>query len=444
LSCQAAPAWARRFSTRFSMIVAAAFALEAAAQTAPAPQPATPLSLPAATTAALQQVSAFQQAQIEQQLAAEELRQSRAALLPRARDSFSITYNSPEPRSSPPVPSFIAANAIHEYQNLLGVTGEWNFGLLAAVRRSRALLDAARAGTEIARRALIRGVAEAYYGAALASAKRDSAEQSLAAAEEFQRVTCLNYDAGEVPEVDCIRARLQAAARRDDLLQAQQQEAIANAELGTLLGSGINAAPSIEPLPQTVDPAVVDQLTAAGVQRRPEFVQVNAQLRAARAGVSVVRADFLPRVTYSLDKGFDTDSLQHDELARHRGTLATATVDVPLFDWGATYSKWRQAQLQVRSAELQRQLLTRDLYLQFLTARQEAITAAQRVDNARRALADAERNVTISIARYRAGEAPITEATEAQTTRAQQRLALQQALFDYQVALAHLREAAGE
>ena len=52
--------------------------------------------------------------------------------------------------------------------------------------------------------------------------------------------------------------------------------------------------------------------------------------------------------------------------------------------------------------------------------------------------------VTISIARYRAGEAPITEATDAQTTRAQQRLALQQALFDYQIALAHLREAAGQ
>ena len=100
--------------------------------------------------------------------------------------------------------------------------------------------------------------------------------------------------------------------------------------------------------------------------------------------------------------------------------------------------------MQVRAAELQRQLLSRDLYLQFLTARQEAITAAQRVDNARGALADAERNVTISIARYRAGEAPITEATEAQNTRAQQRLALQQALFDFQVALTHLREAAGE
>ena len=436
MSGEAAPAWARRISTA---TFAAAVTLAAEAQLSPPP-----LSLTAATNAALQQVSAFQQAQIEEALAAQELRQSRAALLPRARDSFSITYNSPEPHANPPVPSFIAANAVHEYQNLLGVTGEWNFGLPAAVRRSRALLDAARAGTEAARRALIRGVDEAYYGAALATAKRVAAEQSLAAAEEFQRVTCLNYDAGEVPEVDCIRARLQAAARRDDLLQAQGQEAIANAALGTLIGGDINARPVIDELPQTIDPSMVEQLTAAGVQRRPEFAQVNAQLRAARAGVSVARADFLPKVTYSLDKGFDTDSLQHDERSKHRGTLAIATVDVPLFDWGATYGKWRQAQLQLQSAELQRQLTTRELYLQFLTARQEAITAAERVDNARGALADAERNVDISIARYRAGEAPITEATEAQSTRAQQRLALQQALFDYQVALAHLREAAGE
>jgi outer membrane protein len=435
LSGDAAPAWARRIWTA---------ALSAAVTLAAPAQQTTPLSLSAATDAALRQVSVFQQAQIDEALAAEELRQSRAALLPRARDSFSITYNSPEPHVNPPVPSFIAANAIHEYQNLLGVTGEWNFGLPAAVRRSRALLDAARAGTEIARRALIRGVAEAYYGAALATAKRVAAEQSLAAAEEFQRVTCLNYEAGEVPEVDCIRARLQAAARRDDLLQAQQQEVIANAALGTLLGSDINAPALIEPLPETVDPAVIEQITAAGVQRRPEFAQVNAQLRAAREGVSVALAEFLPKVTYSLDKGFDTDSLRHDELSRHRGTLATATLDVPLFDWGATYSKWRQAQLQVRSAELQRQLTSRDLYLQFLTARQEAVTAAERVNNARRALADAERNVTISIARYRAGEAPVTEATDAQSTRAQQRLALQQALFDYQVAVVHLREAAGE
>src|SRR5712692_6763062 len=227
------------------------------AQQTPPPSPAqpssaAPLSLAAATSAALQQVNALQQAQIEEAIAVEELRQARAALLPRARDSFTITYNSPD-RGDPAVQSFIAQNAIHEYQNLLGVAGDWNFGLLSAIRRSRALLEAARAGTEIARRALRRGVAEAYYGAALATAKRIAAEQSLQAAEEFERVTTLNYQAGEVPEVDAIRARLQAAARREDLAIARQQEVIANAALGTLLGYGITSAPSIEALPQTID-----------------------------------------------------------------------------------------------------------------------------------------------------------------------------------------------
>jgi outer membrane protein TolC len=124
--------------------------------------------------------------------------------------------------------------------------------------------------------------------------------------------------------------------------------------------------------------------------------------------------------------------------------LNVGDVDDPIFDWGTTRSKIRQARLRAKAADLQRQITTGDLRLQFATARQQTLTAAERVDNARRALADAERNVTISIARYRAGEAPILEATDALTTRAQQRILLQQALYDYQVARARLQEASGK
>lgn len=399
------------------------------------------MSLSTALSTAMQQVSNFHQAEIDQQIAAEDLRQARAALLPRVRDAFTVIYNSRSPGTSDP--SFIAENAVHEYQNLIGVTGDLSFGLIAAVRRSRALLDAARAGTEIARRALIRGVNESYYGAAMAVAKRRAAEQSLAAAEEFERVTELNYRAGEVPEVDAIRARLQTAARRDDLAQAKEAEAIANAALGTLLGTGITNTPSIEPLPQTINSAEIETLNVSTVPTRPEFAQLEAQIRAAEADVGASRGELLPHVTYSVDTGFDSSSLTPAILSQHRGVLAMANVDIPIFDWGVTISRMRQAQLRARGARLQRDLITRDLYLQYATARQEAMTAAERVDNARRAVSDAERNVDISIARYRAGEAPIVEATDALNTLATQRLALQQALFDYQTARAHLLEAVG-
>ena len=414
----------------------------------PAPSGAAPLTLATATSIALQQASAFRQAQIDEQLAEEDLRQARSALLPRARDAFSVTYNAPAHRPQggidPATPSFIAANAVHEDQNLLGVTGDLDYGLFAGVRRARSLLRAAHAGTEIARRAFVRGVGEAYYGAALAIARRRAAEDSLAAAQEFERITELNYRAGEVPEVDAIRARLQTAARRDDLAQALRDEAVANATLGTLLGYEFTHQPSLQALPQTVDVKEVDAIGSEGVTRRPEFAQLEAEVQAARAEVTVARGNLMPRISYSVDEGFDTSSLEREELRQHRGLLATATVDVPIFDWGAGRSRIRQARLRTESAELQRQLTIRELYLQFATARQEATTAAERVDNARRAVADAERNATISIAQYRAGEVPINVATDAQATLAAQRLALQQALFDYQIALARLREAAGE
>ncbi len=416
-----------------------------AEQPATAPINATPISPEAAVQAALRQASSLQQAVIDEQIAAEDVKQARAALLPRARSSDMIAYNSPaHPPGIATDQSFIALNAIHEYQALIGVTGDLNVGVLAAIHRARALLQAAHAGTEIARRALIRGVNDAYYGAALATAKRVAAEQSLAAADEFERVTALNYRAGEVPEVDAIRARLQTAARRDDLAQARQAEIIANASLGTLLGYGIDRTPSIAPLPQTVDAGEISRLTVAGVARRPELAQLEAQVHAAREGIRVGRADYFPKITYSVDEGFDSSSLVPEIRRQHRGVLAMASLDWTLFDWGATRSRQHQAQLRLQGAELQRQLTIRDLYLQFATARQQALTAAERADNARRALADAERNVTISIARYRAGEAPITEATDAQTTRATERMALQQALYDFQVAREHLREAAGE
>ncbi len=397
------------------------------------------LSLADAQAIALKQVSAFRQAELEQRTAAEDLRQARASLLPRVRDSFSVTYNS---RDTTGGPSFLASNSVHEYQNLIGVAGELDAGLLAAVHRAHALLDAARAGTEVARRALARGVTESYYGAALAHAKRNAAEQSLGAAEEFERVTRLNYEAGEVPEVDAIRARLQTSARRDDLFQSREAEAIADAELSALLG--LNAVAEVEPLPQSIDPAAIESFGADGVMKRPELAQASAQLEAAHADVIIARGELLPHITYSLDRGFDSESLSSDIVRSHRGTLATANIDVPIFNWGIAFSRIRQAKLKEKEAAVQRELTTRELNVAYMTARAQVTAAVARVENAKHALDDAERNVTISIERYRAGEAPVSEATDAQTARAQERIALQQALYDAQVALAHLREAVGQ
>ena len=126
------------------------------------------------------QVSGLRQAQLNERVAEEDVRQARAAFLPKVTVPLDYTYTSPAlglPPGEPRVQSYIANNAISEYQALVNVAGDIDISgrLRATLAKNRALLEAARAGTEVAQRALRQAAIEAYYGLALAAAERRAA-----------------------------------------------------------------------------------------------------------------------------------------------------------------------------------------------------------------------------------------------------------------------------
>ena len=188
----------------------------------------------------------------------------------------------------------------------------------------------------------------------------------------------------------------------------------------------------------------VERFTADMIERRPELAQFEAERRAARHNISIARADRLPQLSYTLNGGFDTDSVKPPRLKEHTGFSGALHVVVPVFDWGATRSRERQARARLQIAENERAQALRTFAQQFNSARTQALSAAARIRIAARGVALAQSNLDASVARYRAGEAQIIEVTDAQTTLAAQRLAFFQALFDYQIALARLRQAAGQ
>ena len=395
------------------------------------------------------QASSFQQAGLNERIAAEDVKQAQAAFLPKVSAPLSYIYTSPalgQPAGTPRAPSFIANNAVSEYQALVNVSGDFDIAgkLRASLARNRALLAAAHAGTDVARRALAQAVVEAYYGLALAIAQRVAAEGNLAAAEEFERITSLLLSGGEVPPVDLIRAHLQTIGRRDELARAQANEEIAAGGLRVLVGYDFTRPISTTDLALVLpNETELDQFNPGDVSRRPEFAQLEAQLGAARQDIRIVRADRLPSLSYSMNGGFDTDSLKGPRLKEHSGVSAAVSLNIPIFDWGATRSKERQARLRVQLVENERTVALRGFTQQFFAARAQAASAAQRVRLAREGVLQAQDNLATSIARYRSGEAQIVEVTDAQTTLVAQRTALYQALFDYQTALGRLRQATG-
>jgi outer membrane protein TolC len=423
-------------------------ALTSQAQT-PSPSPTPALSLDEALRLANAQASTFQTALLNERVAAEDVRQARAALLPKVSTPLSYINTSPAlglPPGQPRGPSFVSSDGIGVYDALVNVSGDFDIAgrLRATLARNRALLAAARAGAEVARRQLAQAVIESYYGLALANAQLRAAEQNLAAAEEFEHITSLLLSGGEVASVDLTRAQLQTLTRRDELQKARGNEAIAAGSLRVFIGYDFSRPVSTTDLALALPVgSEYQQFKADDVSRRPEFMQLEQQLRAATQEIKIARADRLPSLSYSVNGGFDTDSLKQPRLKEHTGASAAISFSIPIFDWGASRSREQQARLRVEIAENERTLALRGFTQQFYAARAQADAAVARINLAREGVTKAQDNVAASIARYRAGEAQIVEVTDAQTTLVEQRSALYQAIFDYQTALGRLRQATG-
>ena len=424
----------------------------------PIPQPplaqATPglnaITLDEALRLADAQASAYQTARLNEQIAAEDVKQAQAAFMPKIGAPLVYIYTSPAfglPPGEPRAPSFISSDAIGEYQAFLNVSGDFDISgkLRATLAKNRALLAAAHAGTDVAKHALAQGVIEAYYGLALASADRSAAEGNLAAAQEFERITALLLSGGEVASVDLTRAQLQTLERRNEFEKARVNEEIAASSLRVLVGyeftRPINTIDLALTLPSDTD---YQQFRVDDVTRRAEFTQLDQQLRAARQEIRIARADRLPSFSYSINGGFQTDSMKPSRLDEHSGVSAGFSLNIPIFDWGASRSRERQARLQVQVAENEREIATRQFTQEFYAARAQVANALARIALAREGVLKAQDNLNASIARYRAGEAQIIEVTDAQTTLVTQRSALYQALFDYQIGLAKLKRASGQ
>src|SRR3569832_326576 len=225
--------------------------LTASSAQTPSPQPTPQVTQPGAITTQLSvdealrlanaQASTFQTAAINERIAAEDVRQAQAAFLPKVSTPFSYIYTTPAlglPPGEPRTPSFVSADAIGVTDAFVNVSGDFDIAgrLRASLARNRALLAAARAGTDVAKRALAQAVIDAYYGLALADAQRRAAEGNLTAAEEFEHITSLLLSGGEVASVDLTRAHLQTIARRDELERARSNEDVAAGALRVFIG----------------------------------------------------------------------------------------------------------------------------------------------------------------------------------------------------------------
>ncbi|MBD0325922.1 MAG: TolC family protein [Pyrinomonadaceae bacterium] len=413
-------------------------------------RPARALTLDEAIKLALGQSSAYRLTQIDERIAAEDVKQARAALFPQFTAPLTYFGNTPSQvreEGEPLTFSYVSSSAINETIALLNASGELDISgrLRASLRRSRYQLDAARAGTLIARRQLALETVDAYFNLVLARDRRRYAEETLALAEGFLKVTEDVQRRGEDESegADLLRASAQVSARRDELEQARAGEVAALNVLRSLTGIDFETPISVsgisQDLPTTSD---FNNFTEEQLKTRPEFNQVESLRRAALEEARSARGERLPQLTYTINGGFDAADFR--PLKRYAGGSAIVTLTIPIFDFGASRSRETQARLRAQTAEVQRENTLRQLRQEFYTARATALGALVRIRETKSAVDNALKNLMIILARYRAKKATITDVVDAQSAFVEARLANSQAIIDYRTSRVRLEQNLGQ
>ena len=400
------------------------------------------LKVDEAVALALANASAYQQSLLDERSAREDVRQARTAFLPQFGLPLNYIGTTPSRVHDPGTPltfGFVSASAINETSALLNATGPIDLSgrLRASLRRSHALLTAAHAGTQVARRDLVLATVDAYYGLVLARQKRRLADETLALAEAFANLAERLRQRGEGEEADVYRARSAAAQRRDELEQARLAESAAMSLLRVYTGVDFVTQIGVTRITEDV-PTVADFMgyTEELIKSRPELAQLEAARRAAREDERLAHSELLPQLTYGLNAGFDAADI--NQLRRFSGGSAVIGLNIPLWNFGASRSRAAQARLHQRALELQRENTMQQLRQEFYTERAAALSALARIKFAETAATNAQQNLNLIFVRYRQNQAAITDVIDAQANYAATRLAYYQAIVDYRTARVRL------
>jgi len=400
------------------------------------------LSVEEAVTLALDYAASFRQVQFDEQIASEDVKQARGALLPQINMPLTYWGTTPSTVRQPGDPltfSYVASSAINESIGWLSVGGTIDIAgkLRAELHRSRALLAAAHAGTMAARRNLVLAAIDAYYGLALARQRRRLGDEALALAEGFLSSLLEQQKLGTAEETDILRARSAARSRRDDLAQAQLAESLAMSQLRVLTGLDYTTYITVSRL-NTSAPQLIDLLRyqEATIMLRPELAQLDAQKRAALADGRAARRERWPQLSYTLNGGFDAANFK--PLGRYAGGSAIITLNVPIFNFGASKSRATQAELRARSLDVQRDNQVMQLKQEFYAARAGALSAMDRTGFAAEAATSAQQNLSLTFERYRSKKANLLEVIDAESNYSATRLQYYQAIVDYYSARARL------
>jgi outer membrane protein TolC len=423
----------------------AATPLPTAQSTAETPLPLE-LTLQDAIARARKNSVEFQAAATDAAIATEDHKQARDALLPAVSYNNEVLYTQGNNAGGV---RYITNNAVHEYISQGNVHEAIDLAGVESYRKAGAAAAIARARAEIASRGLVVTVVQDYFRVSAAQSKVEIAKKGLSQGEEFFKLTGQLEKGGEVAHSDVIRAELQMRDRRRQLQEAQLELLRAKLDLAAVIFSDFNENfEASDDLHASVPLPPLEEIQKQGAQDNPDLREALARVQEARYRVSGARAGYLPALTldyfYGIDSAqFATNSVIDSQRIHNLGSSAAVTLNIPIWNWGDTQSKVKQAELRHVQAQRELSLAQRKLLAEVRSLYGEAETALNELEDLQRSADLASESLRLATLRYKGGEGTVLEVVDAQNSFALANTSYQDGAVRYRVALANLQTLTG-
>ena len=177
----------------------------------------------------------------------------------------------------------------------------WEIDLFGRTRRATEAAQAQALSSEEDRRAIllsvVSGVASSYIALRASDRKLEIAQATLKNYAETLRIFELRYAGGVISQLELAQVQSQYQLAQATIPLIEQQIAVQENLLSTLMGRNPGSIPRGQSIAQLTAPPVPAGLPSSLLERRPDILRAEADLKAANAQVGVARSLYFPTLS---------------------------------------------------------------------------------------------------------------------------------------------------
>ncbi len=288
-------------------------------------------------------------ARVDQFLGA--LRTTRSQFYPQFGYSGDASRNRISANGPTPLPAGVDRN-YSLYEAALGA--QWQIDLFGRVRRQAEAAQAQVYATEQGRRGVVLSVVASVTTGYIALRGLDR-QLEIARATEANYARSLDlferrHKGGQVSELERSQVESQYRQAQAAVPSFERQVALQENLLAVLLGRNPGDLPRGKPIQELLDPVVPPGLPSTLLERRPDVLQAEQNLRAANAAIGVAKSLYYPTLSLTGLLGLSSTSLSDFAKGTSGTALLAAGLAGPLFTFGGIEGQVNSAEAGQRAA----------------------------------------------------------------------------------------------